>query len=67
MKVVLKAEWSKAQVFVRSATRLSGVFGPWFQLEIENEWELPRRDFPFMASSGCKYRQHVGCPLSKDI
>ncbi len=42
-------------------------FEPWFQLELESDWELPRRDFPFKASSGCKYRRHVGCPLSKDI
>ncbi len=30
------------------------VFESWFQLELEADWKLPRRDFPFKASSGCK-------------
>ncbi len=54
-KVALVDVWSKVHVFGRTAPRLSGVRGePWFQLELESDWELPRRAFPFKASSGSK-------------
>ncbi len=51
--VGLVVEWSKAHV---SCVLLLGYqgFEPWFQLELESMWKLPRRDFPFKASSGCK-------------
>ncbi len=61
------AEWSKAHV---SCVLLLGNqgFEPWFQHELESDWKLPRRDFPFKASwLQLASRQHVGGPLSKDI
>ncbi len=47
----LVVEWSKVRVFVRVLPSGYQGFEPWFQLELERDWELPRRDFPFKASS----------------
>ncbi len=51
--VGLVVAWSKAD---DSCVLLLGYqgFEPWFQLELESDWKLPKRDFPFEASSGCK-------------
>ncbi len=50
---LLVAEWSKAHV---SCVLLPGYqgFEPWFQLELESDWKLPRRGFPFKAFFWCK-------------
>ncbi len=51
--VSLVVEWSKAHVSCVLPPSYQG-FEPWFQLELESDWKLPRRDFPFKASSGSK-------------
>ncbi|MCP3667882.1 MAG: hypothetical protein GY696_36240 [Gammaproteobacteria bacterium] len=51
--VGLVVEWSEAHVSCVLPPGNQG-FEPWFQLELESDWKLPRRDFPFKASSGCK-------------
>ncbi|MCP3665749.1 MAG: hypothetical protein GY696_25180 [Gammaproteobacteria bacterium] len=52
-QVALLVEWSKAHVLCVLPPGCQG-FEPWFQLELESDRKLPRRDFPFKASSGCK-------------
>ncbi len=49
----LGGRWSKAHVSCVLPPGYQG-FEPWFQLELESDWKLPRRDCPFKASSGCK-------------